>query len=945
MGWRWGAVVAVVAMSCVADARAGTITVGSTSNAAGAAGCTLRDAIASANAGADQGTCTGATVEPNTIGFDLPAGSIIELNAAGSSGVLPEITSDLTIDGPGRGALTVGSATAASVPFQIFRINGATVTISGLTARGMGLAIGAHQTEAAIAASATTPGLTLHDVAVTGNTKSNSGSGVAYAAGVYFAGTGGVLAIDHTDITDNSVTQGSGSRLIGAGLGTNATGSTVTISDSVIARNTATITTANEIRGGGTGFGSSGTATIERSHIEDNAAAATGGGTVSGVGLYSGSSVAVTDTAITGNHTSAHGTGGGLFVAAADEASLLRTTVAGNTADSAAGTRFGSLVTRLVDTTIAANAANHVSVDPSDHEGVGGAAVNAAGLELSNVTIVGNTTTAQYAAGGAELESAPGDPPTEIANSVIAANTRAGGVAADCEAFSGTVVLRSGGFNLVGAPGDCTWSGDTTTNLPADTDPQLHALANNGGHVPTMAPTSTSPLLAAGNPVAPGSSPACSNLSANGAQRFLAGPTPPWAGCDIGAYEEPRTAITAATTGDAGAGTVTSPSADGQIDCAAGGTGECTGHYLPGTSLTLTQATAAGKTFYGWTGITGTGDTCTTTSLTCAFSVPSTATTVTANWSPLPVPPAPSAPPASPGDAGSGGGGSNGAGGGLVTPAVAGVSVRASATTSARTGGLTARFAVGGTCEAATPCPVVATFTAPSAPASSTRAAAKTTLARRAFTIPAGERRTVTVTTSAAGQRALLAWQRTIAARAGKGNPVPVTGTVVGAATGAETTTDVSAIRLALPYAAATMAKTSFLVVDPATSSVAARVRCRAAGAAGAAGAKGAAELAGVAGAAGAAGAGGGKGATVCPVAITVGAGRGAATTRVRVRSGTRVTAITLPASLRAELIDARSASAPLRIVTRQPGGGQRVSTQRGRLTVTRSGPAFTGAR
>jgi CSLREA domain-containing protein len=85
-------------------------------------GCTLRDAInaANANPGAD-------TITFSSTVFAAPGPYTISLSTA-----LPDITTDMTIQGPGAKVLTVErNSTAAK--FRIFTIASGTVAISGLT--------------------------------------------------------------------------------------------------------------------------------------------------------------------------------------------------------------------------------------------------------------------------------------------------------------------------------------------------------------------------------------------------------------------------------------------------------------------------------------------------------------------------------------------------------------------------------------------------------------------------------------------------------------------------------------------------------------------------------------------------------------------------------------------------------------------------------------------
>src|SRR5437763_775279 len=81
----------------------------------GDAGCSLRDAIQTAN----------AHPGPDGIVFDLPAGSVINLTKA-----LPDITDSVNINGPGADKLTINGNSA----FRIFNVTtSGTVSLSGIT--------------------------------------------------------------------------------------------------------------------------------------------------------------------------------------------------------------------------------------------------------------------------------------------------------------------------------------------------------------------------------------------------------------------------------------------------------------------------------------------------------------------------------------------------------------------------------------------------------------------------------------------------------------------------------------------------------------------------------------------------------------------------------------------------------------------------------------------
>src|SRR5205807_2869587 len=127
--------------------------------------CTLREAINTANA--DAGA---ETISFDSTVFAAPGPYTINLGS-----VLPDITSNMTITGPGANVLTVKRNVAGT--FRIFFVhNGATASISGLTVNngnasdGGGIRVGLNGGD--------TGTLTLTRVAVTGNTATGpNGSG------------------------------------------------------------------------------------------------------------------------------------------------------------------------------------------------------------------------------------------------------------------------------------------------------------------------------------------------------------------------------------------------------------------------------------------------------------------------------------------------------------------------------------------------------------------------------------------------------------------------------------------------------------------------------------------------------------------------------------------------------------------------------------------------
>jgi CSLREA domain-containing protein len=224
--------------------------------------CTLRAAIQQANASSMAGVtnvidATGVTGTIN-LGSDLP-----------------ELTTDMNINGPGASQLTVqGNSTS----FDIFTIGSRgnisahfnSVSISGLTASG-GKAL--TQDGGGIFNAQNTT-LTLDDVVVSNNAASNSGGGIANF---------GTLTITDSTVSTNTAGQSGG--------GINSSG-TLTITGSTIKGNTA-------LNGGGIGSGSAtgdAALTMTNSTISGNTGTSVGGGLSNGEGTAT-----LTNVTINGN--------------------------------------------------------------------------------------------------------------------------------------------------------------------------------------------------------------------------------------------------------------------------------------------------------------------------------------------------------------------------------------------------------------------------------------------------------------------------------------------------------------------------------------------------------------------------------------------------------------------------------------------------------------------
>jgi hypothetical protein len=209
--------------------------------------------------------------------------------------------------------------------------------------------------------------------------------------------------------------------------------------------------------------------------------------------------VTITNSTLSGNSTSG-GSGGGIFTPSGS-LTITNSTLSGNSASNfgnGGGIRNNGASLTLTNSTLSGNNAGND----------GGGIYNAGGsTTLTNGTVSNNG--ASEAGGG--IRNAGGT--TTPTNSIVADNTGS----PNC---NGTVT--DGGFNLENGT-SCGFS-----NHNVNAEPQLSALANNGGPTQTQALSSDSPAL---NVIPKASCPPAD-------QRAVPRPQPGTAtGCDIGAYE------------------------------------------------------------------------------------------------------------------------------------------------------------------------------------------------------------------------------------------------------------------------------------------------------------------------------------------------------------------------------------------------------------------------
>lgn len=422
------------------DSLAATISVNSTANMSADDGqCTLREAIFASNlnqaSGNMAGECVAGDAASDVINFaGLTTPAVIDVGQL----MLPTINESLAIMGPGIDLLTI----LGNNMDPIFRVD-ARLSLSNMQVNAGGSFGSGVRME-------TGSSLTLANCTFANHTPS-SGGGVVLFRGAASTAT---LTVNDCLFTNNSQTNGSGAVI-----------NLSTIDGNVLID-----------------------ADINRSHFINNHTSGSGGAINLFSGFNSNTYLKVTDSLFQNNL--AERSGGAIYTNQPGSLVLIKNSsfINNQAAENGGALYLSNITTVLVNSTLDGNLA-----------GIYGGGVNlfASSEDIGLIihsTLTNNTanTANDNGLGGGLV--ALGN--IQVRNSVLADNSvDFAGESPDC---FGDIISQ--GHNLVGDVLDCSWQADPSDLLGDSSgmgvlDPQLLAVADNGGPTPTRLPMNTSPVL------------------------------------------------------------------------------------------------------------------------------------------------------------------------------------------------------------------------------------------------------------------------------------------------------------------------------------------------------------------------------------------------------------------------------------------------------------------
>ncbi|HJQ41627.1 MAG TPA: right-handed parallel beta-helix repeat-containing protein [Jatrophihabitantaceae bacterium] len=516
---------------------------------------TLTNTTLTANTAA---SLSGGVVVATNATFTMTGGSLSNSTAPSAGGLYVQSGSIATITNAtlSGNKATAGNGGAVWTSGKL-TVNGSTLSgntatpINGNSQTGTGGAVYLGKT-----ASADTPTATIDSTTLSTN--------VAWLGGGVGVNSGSALTLRNNSVLDQNQATNSGGGIYNAGTAT-VTDSSFTgnkgalfaggiFDGSVVATDTPALTmTGTSVSGGTAGIAGGGIAVAANSTLTASGGSIATNTAVSGGGLYvaENGTGTVTGASITGNKANG---GNGAGVLNASTFTVTNTTLSGNQATQASGNNQTGLGGAIYSGSGQANAVVKLTVDADTLTG-NTAGAGSALVTSGSVLVTRSTVHANASAPGAGVIASFGT--MSIAQSTITDNTAASGsggiygfsattgitgsiLTGNSGANCGNAGVIDGGYNLT-APGDASCAfGAPKHDVIAD--PQLGALANNGGPTQTRLPAPSSPAInvipvntatTLANPIGGGTITLCTPGSKD--QRDTT--RPQGALCDIGSVE------------------------------------------------------------------------------------------------------------------------------------------------------------------------------------------------------------------------------------------------------------------------------------------------------------------------------------------------------------------------------------------------------------------------
>lgn len=505
---------------------------------------------------------TGSLREAITMANSTAGDDTIQFGTTGTISlqtVLPVITENITIDGPGRTSIVIERNSGAASDFRIFETNtiGIVLNINELTIQGgrstQGAGIlsrgptglydvliqdcisqgaagggwaqgGAIYHTPAIALLALTNCLIQNSQAI-GADNASGGAGSGFGGAIYInSGTVALLSttIDNCDCTGGDSTGGNGNGgdagggAIWARFAASVTDCIISNCDVTAGLNSGTGTIRSAIGGGVVAEGAFASIDTTWDNNTANAGVSSRGGAIH-MDVDSNQQLTVTRSIFTGNDVTSVGTNTwawGAAIAASDTCVLeIRDSEFSGSVATPTGTGLATIVHHdstsaflMERTTVAGNSGTAVYVASSSSADIVNSTItgNTTGINAGGVTNSGavlgitfSTVTLNVGATAGGIATA-GSGTITVTGSIIAQNT--GGTAADADyMLSGGSVFDAGG-NVIGVEDTTTFNnaGTQTGTSITPLDPLLAALADNGGLTRTHALQTGSPAIEGG---------------------------------------------------------------------------------------------------------------------------------------------------------------------------------------------------------------------------------------------------------------------------------------------------------------------------------------------------------------------------------------------------------------------------------------------------------------